>query len=280
MNLLTFRPPDTIHWSDACEYGLGGYSSHGFAWRWKIPHELRHRAHINLLEFLAETICIWVDVLHGRTKQDDCILCFGDSTTAMGWLHRSNFRNDDESSEIHNAKTKVARHLATIILNYRIKLYSQWLKGQRNGLADALSRDDSTMSDDELTNHLSASFTSQVPNDFAIHPLPPEIVSFTSNLLSQLPRHQPPLQDTKNLEQEHGIGGSHSPNPYQSTTTLFSHPLPNIIARKSYPSLPSHCVPHQMEPTEETHQWLKDQSAIPLACWRRPSWKTMFQIPD
>jgi hypothetical protein len=280
MNLLTFRPPDTIYWSDACEYGLGGYSSHGFAWRWKIPPELQHRAHINLLEFLAETICIWVDTLQGHTRQEDCILCFGDSTTAMGWLHRSNFRHDDESSEIHNAKTKVARHLATIILTYRIKLYSQWLKGQRNGLADALSRDDSTMSNIELTNHLSASFTSQVPHNFEIRHLPPEIVSFASNLLSQLPKRQPPPQDTRNSEQEHGIGGSHSPNPYQSTTTLFSRPSPSTIAQRSSPSSPSHCVPHLTETPEELHQWLRDQSAIPSACWRRPSWKTMFQIQD
>jgi hypothetical protein len=87
MNLLTYRYPETIYWSDACNYGIGGYSSKGCAWRWKIPAELQNRAHINLLEFLAKVICIWIDILNENLHPDDCILCFGDSTTAMGWLH-------------------------------------------------------------------------------------------------------------------------------------------------------------------------------------------------
>lgn len=88
MNLLTYRYPDRIYWSDASEFGIGhGYSAHGQAWHWKIPDELLHRAHINLLEFLAEVICIWVDIINKRLGIDDCVLCFGDSMTAMGWLH-------------------------------------------------------------------------------------------------------------------------------------------------------------------------------------------------
>jgi hypothetical protein len=280
MNLLTFRPPNTIYWSDACEYGLGGYSSHGLAWRWKIPLDLQQRAHINLLEFLAETICIWIDILKGQTKQEDCILCFGDSTTAMGWLHRSNFRHDEESIEIHNAKTMLARQLAMLILNYRIKLYSQWLQGQRNGLADALSRDDSTLTDHELTNYLLSSFPSQVPNNFEIHPLPQEIVSFISKLLLQLPKRQPRPPVTKNSAQGPGTDGLPSPNPSPSKTIPSSSHLPSIIAQKSSVSLPNPYVLPQMDQPEEVCQWLKDQSEIPSACWRRPSWKTMFQIHD
>jgi hypothetical protein len=280
MNLLTFRPPDTIYWSDACEFGLGGYSSSGFAWRWKIPSDLQHRAHINLLEFLAELICIWVDILHGRTQSEDCILCFGDSTTAMGWLHRSNFRGEEESIEIHNAKTQVARHLATIILTNRIKLYSQWLQGQKNGLADALSRDDSDLSDDDLTHKLSSSFSLQAPNNFRIFPLPTEIMLFTSNVLSHLPKRpqQPPA--TNNSKQEHGIDGLPFSTPSHYTTNPFSHRSNNTTETKSSFSSPNHSDLSPMDQPEEVSQWLRDQSAIPSACWRRPSWKTMFQTLD
>lgn len=35
-------------------------------------------------------------------SHEDYVLCFGDSTTAMGWLHRSNFREDDDSIETYN----------------------------------------------------------------------------------------------------------------------------------------------------------------------------------
>ena len=58
MNLLTYRKPTHIYRSDACEHGLGGYSSTGKAWRLKFPPHLLGRAHINLLEFLASIICI------------------------------------------------------------------------------------------------------------------------------------------------------------------------------------------------------------------------------
>ena len=53
MNLMTFRAPNKIYINDASEHGLGGFATHGRAWRWCIPSHLQGRAHINLLEFLA-----------------------------------------------------------------------------------------------------------------------------------------------------------------------------------------------------------------------------------
>jgi hypothetical protein len=240
MNLLTFRKPDTIYWSDACEFGLGGYSSQGHAWRWKIPIHLQHRAHINLLELMAETICIWIDILAGRAHPEECILCFGDSTTAMGWLHKSNFQKDDESNEVQNAKTKVARHLATLVIDHKIKLYSQWLHGLRNGLADALSRDDSNMSDDELTTFLSTNFPQQVPANFKIYPVPSEIEFFISSLLQNIPKRQRQHPSIRNSEKKLGTIGSNSSNPSQSPMTLSSCPSIDTTATNSWSSLPNH----------------------------------------
>jgi hypothetical protein len=282
MNLLTYRFPDVVYWSDACNFGIGGYSSRGNAWKWRIPQELQNRAHINLLEFLAEMICIWIDILNGNLHPDDCVLCFGDSTTAMGWLHRSNFRQQDEAIEHYNIKTTVARHLAQLVLNYRIKLYSQWLQGQRNGLADALSRDDSTMPDELLTLDLSSRFHTQVPHNFKICPLPPEIVSFISNLLRQLPKQPPQHQDTKTSVTEHGQNGRNSSTPSACQMTRSYCPLPSTTDPRYLPSSlnlsekPNHTVTNQ----EEFHLWLKGLSEIPSACWHRPSWRTMFQTRD
>jgi hypothetical protein len=108
LNLLTYRAPNKLYWSDACEYGLGGFSSRGKAWRWHIPEELQHRAHINLLEFMAEIACIWDDILEGNIQTQDCILAFGDSTTAMGWIHKSKYRSDKDSDESAEARLTVA----------------------------------------------------------------------------------------------------------------------------------------------------------------------------
>ena len=92
MNLLTFREPNNIHICDASEHGLGGFASHGRAWAYVIPVEIRGRAHINILEYIAQVVSIWLDILDNTAKNEDCILCMGDNTSAMGWLRRSNFR--------------------------------------------------------------------------------------------------------------------------------------------------------------------------------------------
>ena len=53
MNLLNYCEPTLIYLLDACEIGMGVFSSKGKAWRWKIPKEYWGRRHINLLEFCA-----------------------------------------------------------------------------------------------------------------------------------------------------------------------------------------------------------------------------------
>jgi hypothetical protein len=52
MNLLGFRSPDRIYYSNSCPAGLGGYSDQGFAWRF--------------LEFLAAVVTPWIDIVSGR----------------------------------------------------------------------------------------------------------------------------------------------------------------------------------------------------------------------
>ena len=59
INLLVTREPSKICWSDACPFGLGGYSLSGKAWRVQLPrgHPLRgHPGVNNLLEFAAMVI--------------------------------------------------------------------------------------------------------------------------------------------------------------------------------------------------------------------------------
>jgi len=55
-NLLAFRSPDRIYYSDSCPAGLIGNSNQGFAWRFTTPNDLLFRALNNLFEFLAAVI--------------------------------------------------------------------------------------------------------------------------------------------------------------------------------------------------------------------------------
>ena len=132
MNLLTFRQPTHCYRTDSCELGLGGFSSAGKAWRWIIPKELRGRAHIGLLEYLAQIVSIWLDIYDGDIDVEDCALSMGDSTNAIGWVKKSNFLEEGETHHDQTAKIRCSRKLAELTMQNKIKLYSQWLPGALN----------------------------------------------------------------------------------------------------------------------------------------------------
>jgi hypothetical protein len=81
MNLVAFNCPTHVYWLDSCPFGLGGYLDEGFAWRFKIPEDLRFRASNNLLKYIASIISPWVDMLAGRLSRGDCALSMTNSST-------------------------------------------------------------------------------------------------------------------------------------------------------------------------------------------------------
>ena len=144
MNLIVFRRPTHVFWSDSCPFGLGGYSDKGFAWQFELPEELCFRASNNLVEYIASIISPWIDMLAGRLNQGDCALSMTDSSTSAGWLCKTNFReiigNDTDLIQAQ-VRIKTAQHHATLFLKAGIKEYSQWFPGKENNVAGALSRD-------------------------------------------------------------------------------------------------------------------------------------------
>lgn len=60
LNLVTFRRPSFICWSDTCPQGLGGYDHAGRARRFPIPQEFRSSVinRNNTLEFLASIVSV------------------------------------------------------------------------------------------------------------------------------------------------------------------------------------------------------------------------------
>ena len=87
-NRVFVKPPVTL-WPDACEYVIGGYSKNGLARRWRISAAWHGKLTLNLLEFLVSAMTIYTTIL--QMGQGSHILEFIDSSSALGWMHRSSF---------------------------------------------------------------------------------------------------------------------------------------------------------------------------------------------
>ena len=278
MNLITFRSPSKVYINDASEHGLGGFACHGRAWSYTIPIKLRGRAHINLLEFLAQLVSIWIDKIEGKLNSLDCLLAMGDNTASMGWLRRSNFRENKEGDIEWLAKQRVARKVADTILESNTCLYRQWFKGEENVLADSLSRDGFIFSHAAHKTFVTQTINSQVPPNFNILPLPNEISCFISSTLQLLPVQKQRSKRQKASDLAHSNVGLASSLALESTTyfskgsqdsnkTLLCQPLHNPLEKP--PTL------HQIK-----QNWWKERSVPPSHMWHRPSGQTIGQTQD
>ena len=86
---ILFVKPSVTLWSDACEYVIGGYINNGLAWQRRIPSEWHGKLMLNLLEFLASAVTIYMTIL--RMEQGSHILALTDSSSALFWMHKASF---------------------------------------------------------------------------------------------------------------------------------------------------------------------------------------------
>ena len=86
-------------------------------------------------------ITSWTDLLAGRLECGDCALSMTDSTTAEGWMRKSNFNEVSKDPVQATVRADAARHHTRLFMDPEIKGYSQWFAGKPNNVADALSRD-------------------------------------------------------------------------------------------------------------------------------------------
>jgi hypothetical protein len=276
MNLLAFRAPDKIYHSDSCPAGLGGYSDEGHAWRFQIPTHLKFRATNNLLEYLAAIITPWVDIIAGRLKRGDCALSMTDSTTAEGWMRKSNFDEFGEDPIQASARADAARHHAQLFMDEDIKGYSQWFAGKLNNVADALSRD-WHLSTDELTFLLHRHFPQQTPTHFEISPLPKEISSWLTSLLQRLPVNEGLREEHTTTNLALGDAGKNTASPSAapiSTWTVY----PNRNESSCSERLPW-LLGADGSRTKNLEHWLKAQSEAPSQMWYRPSGRRDDRTP-
>ena len=119
--------------SEACEYDIGGYSNNGLAWRWRISSAWHEKLKLNLLEFVASAVTIYIAIL--QMGQGSYILAFTDSSITLGWMHKAHF--DLVNAKSHN---EVARYIEWKLFSNETSIYSQHIKGTENIIADYLSR--------------------------------------------------------------------------------------------------------------------------------------------
>jgi hypothetical protein len=279
MNLISFREPTHVYIGDASEHGLGGFADHGRAWRFEIPLHLRGRAHINLLEYITQVVCIWVDICEKRVNKHDCLLSIGDSTSAMGWLRRSNFREKDESDLDWLAKQSVSRKLANLILESETLLYKQWLRGEDNVIADSLSRDVYFLSPKSHENFLISTASSQLPPNFRILPLQEEICCFISSTLQALPVNQQRWLPQKASDLAHGNRGCLS-----SIARVLKNRSSSEDSQSFKETLSFQHSPKPSGNVLSLHEikriWWKEQSKPPSHLWLRPFGQTTGQTQD
>jgi hypothetical protein len=283
MNLVSYRLPNKVYRSDSCPHGLGGYSHDGWAWRFYIPENLLYRASNDLLEHIACIITVWIDILAGRTKPEDCLLSMADSSTSAGWCVKSNFDVDPLQEAFcyidpieAQVREEVCQHFGCLLLKNDLCQYSQWFPGKENDVSDTLSRDDDR-TDEELTHLLRTFVPEQVPDHFQKVPLPNEIVSWLTALLLKMPVKEQLRERRSRTKIGLGEDGKSTPIQSESEMTSSLTDSPSQTESSSWEPLPWLCVKGDFR-SELMLPWLKAQSEIPFRLWHRPSGTTTDRI--
>ena len=298
LNLVSVREPDRVCWSDACPLGIGGYSIGGRAWRIQIPKAsaIRGNGSINnLLEFVGMVVNIWLECMDPERPRNPCILAIGDNTSAIGWLFKTS--QLDPTWRAHDAHLFVARHLATILLEFDCCIASQHIKGEMNVVADLLSftgegergKDHPLAYDnppnDILTQRFHSHLPSQVPENFAICQLPSEILSWVIQVLqiaaSSLTAVKKDGMRASTESGDDGEGSAKSPAAEMTPSSLC------------YPATSANFLPRPLSSATATpigppagtlqaivqNLWCRALSGKPQATWLRRSGVICGRVP-
>jgi hypothetical protein len=103
----------------------------------EIPTEFKEFVKLenNTLEFVASMVLVWLTILTCIKEGYPCFLALGDNMSAVSWLHKANV-DENENKPLHLATRKYAE----ILMQHNCCLYSQHIQGEKNKVADALSR--------------------------------------------------------------------------------------------------------------------------------------------
>ena len=286
MNLLTFRNPTHLAWSDSCPFGLGGFSITGRAWRVRVPRSASFRGDDsvnNILEFLGMVVSILLLIEQSQTDEFPCFLALGDNTSAIGWMSRSGKLRP--TSAYYRPVRFIARHLATESLRAKVQIAGQHLEGAFNDVADLLSfegedrgKTNSLTVDRPPNNILTQRVLSQypqlVPANFEISNLPPDISSFVCATMQIIESSW-----TRNKKKDiaasrecgtDGLASSRMPDDFTPASITFPE-----TSNSSWPNASLSASEKESSTRMEDmlasvkNRWRQQLSKVPLATWLR-----------
>ncbi|KAL7555768.1 hypothetical protein ACA910_008145 [Epithemia clementina (nom. ined.)] len=165
----------------------------------------------NLFAFIASVMTIW------------------QAWSALGWMHRASFGTDQPLNR------RVAQKLVELALKFNFALHPEHhIPGKQNSVADILSRS-TDLCNTSLTQHIHSCFCSQIPANFDIFPLQPEIKSWIS-LVAPLP----PECSMERSRQATSLRTEHAAM-VRPPRTLRPPPRPLSGRLTSHPTSSHHC---------------------------------------
>ena len=271
INNITITTPSLIVYSDACEWGLGGFTTQGTAWRYELTPHLQHRASINFLEFLASIVTILLGLdIETYTSNHPSVLAFSDNSSAVGWLYHSTFH-----PATHDHHDKLARHLARELFKRQATLHPEHIPGKHNDVADALSRD-FHMTTPKLTQFLLQ--LPQAPPSLRIVTLPPMISSWIALTLESMPQKEAsPCKQSPSSAAASAYGKGTLPGVKYSTHSSQGSPSPNANSLLLDSPTTSGPTPSKLPPNPS--MW-KELSVPPSRQWFRSSARTFGATPQ
>ena len=193
----------------------------------------------------------------------------GDSTTAMGWLHKSKYREEGESVERHAIRLKIARKLAELIIDNNLTLYSQWFPGKNNIIADSLSRD-SHFSDPGRVSLFSSFFNPHDTPHFQRTILPTEISDWICFILRMLPKPMPTQLEHTTSGLRIGQSGRNSLS-VSALEAIDNWMLFPPFDDKQSSGLSPLLSERRCMREAKVRKWLQEQLNVPLATFHRDS---------
>jgi hypothetical protein len=272
INRVVFRKPTIITFSDASEAGIGGYCPKtGVGWRYLFTEEENKALTLNCKEYIGSAIDMDFQVeMDPDPNPFPCVLNETDSTSAMGWLRKSN--HDPVDAPIHNA---IARFHAINMLERNACNYSQHLPGVLNVVADSLSRD-FHLSDGQLVSMLTCLHESLSPHQLRIVPLPQKYISKIASLAQRWPgKVASPSRPIKSTIAAGVSGWSSSTESTALPTPIWKCSFP----LSDYASAALSC----MQCDAETLGKLASKGALPdrpSTMWQRDLWKVVGSAPS
>lgn len=268
INSIVYRKPTTLTFSDACGYGMGGYSlTTGIAWRHEFTKTERETFTLNTKEFIASVINGMINLPLDRNPSP-CLLSAGDSSSTVGWMHKSNF--DPAGEPIHD---EIARKHAHTVMKHKACDYSQHIPGVTNIIADSLSRD-FHLSNKKLTAMLHDAKPLYSPQKIKLIPLDPTITSWIGSLAQDKPKLKVLPERRTQSTVAAGVCGWDSKKNAASPTPIWTKPA----TKNALTTSPDSCTQCDVADLAEIiPEYQVARQGRPLDTWFRPLQKVVGQ---